>query len=576
MNSSLQPPVPRRTDWVPIQCAILLLLASVSIYNFVRRDATAFEFPAIDMGCFFERQQDASFLTGDYFTNSLSQPNPRFVFGFFVLGVAKLLGTDWYGAYFALRCTLTVAMPMLWYLALWGMIRDRLTRERAELMVRLALGAAILLVMRRDVNGWFSIAWWPPFFIYVAAHPLAMAVGLLAIVLRTSQRHGAYWFSFLAWFCASLLHPSIGLSLLVFYWLWAFQWNRWRELLMDVACGALLPFGLLLILFRSPARLPAAEFIDYYAHVAHPFHYQVSQFPSLTSFPWWISFGLILALLSLGASVAVKLGDRRLVWVAVAFALAYAGCVAVQYLATEVWLSKAIAILGPSRFSCLGFYMVALVGASLLGSIWPDRFAAVAFWERFAERIGWLRPIHVAAVGTVAVIAMHVLLRDDLQGDIRDCHAGFYDWVERSTDPDDVFLPPFDTPLLRELPIIGRRAVYASQAFPFREDALREHVRRLTLGYGEVEQVDQIEGNDRLLRRLAYFRRLGPAHVLRAAEEFRLDYAVVEASYRGPFEGHAPCYADASVAVYAIESLRSPPYAKPREPSIAEGAACGL
>lgn len=570
MNSTSSPSQSSEQDWTPLHCALLLLLAAASIYNFVHRDPTAFEFPAVDMGCFFERQQDPAFLPHDYFTNSVSQPNPRYVFGFLVLGVAKLLGTDWYGAYFAIRCLLTVTMPMLWYLALWGMIRPRLASDRAELVVLLALGMAILMVMRKDVNGWFSIAWWPPFFIYVAPHPLSIAVGLLAMVLRTNYHRWAYRFSYLAWFWASLLHPSIGICLLVFYWLWAFRWSLWGELLGDVACGIVLPFGLLLALFRSDVTLPAAEFIYAYVHVAHPFHYQVSQFPSLTKYSWWVSFELILLLLLVGTWIARAVGDKRLARTAAGFALAYVGCVVLQYVATEVWLSKTVVVLGPTRFSCLGYYMVTLVAASLLGDYWPDRFAATSMWRKVADTIRWLRPAHMAAAGAVAVIAMYAVLRDELHYEIRDHYAAFYDWVRYATDSDDVFLPPFDSPLHRELPIIGRRAVYASQSFPFREDVLREHTRRLTLGYGEVDQVDRLQGKNRLLRRRFFFRNQGPAEMLRAAEEFRLDYVVIEADFQEPFMGHSPCYVDASLAVYAIDSLRQSSEAHPQEPAIAE------
>src|SRR3990172_2880231 len=86
-----------RASWRSFDAAVVLILATVSVYNFVRRGPTAFEWPGNDMGCFFERHADPNFLPDDYFTNSVVQPSPRHVFGFLIIGLAQLLGTDWYG-----------------------------------------------------------------------------------------------------------------------------------------------------------------------------------------------------------------------------------------------------------------------------------------------------------------------------------------------------------------------------------------------------------------------------------------------------------------------------------------------
>src|SRR5687768_6936110 len=89
--------------WQSLDCVILIVLAAVSVYSFVRRGPTAFEWPGTDMAVFYERQQDPNFLPNDYYTNSIAKPNPRHVFGYFVVGTAKIFGTDWYSVYFALR-----------------------------------------------------------------------------------------------------------------------------------------------------------------------------------------------------------------------------------------------------------------------------------------------------------------------------------------------------------------------------------------------------------------------------------------------------------------------------------------
>ena len=116
-----------------LDCAVALLLAAISVNNFVHHAPTAFEWPGTDMAPFYERQQDPQFLPNDYYTNSISQPNPRLVFGYAVVGLARLFHTDWYSIYFAIRVLMTLTVPVLWYLALVGMIEPTLRDDRQPL-----------------------------------------------------------------------------------------------------------------------------------------------------------------------------------------------------------------------------------------------------------------------------------------------------------------------------------------------------------------------------------------------------------------------------------------------------------
>src|SRR5690606_16072381 len=100
---------------------------------------------------------------------------------------------------------------------------------------------------------------------------------------------------------------------------------------------------------------------------------------------------------------------------------------------------------------------------------WPNRLLRWPHGSNLTDRMHWLHGRYAALGVFVAVVAMYGILRDDLQYEIRGRYAGLYDWIEQTTDPADVFLTPFDSLLHRDLPIIGHRAVYASQAFPFCE-----------------------------------------------------------------------------------------------------------
>jgi hypothetical protein len=446
---------------------------------------------------------------------------------------------------------------MLWYLALVGLIKDRLTDDRMRWIARLVLALAIVLVMRRDVSNWFSIAWWPPYFLYVGAHPFALYLGLVGIVLATFGIGIVRHLSLVIWFAASLIHPAIGLFVIVFYWLATFQLGNWRAFLAEAFFAVVLPFAILAIVFRPEKPLTAAEFVDAYVITTHPFHYHLAEFATLTKYPWWVSFALVVSLMGLVGIIAAARRNRPLRNLSVLFALAYVGCIAIQYLGSEVWPSKTIAALGPSRFTFLGYYMLALLAVLLACDLWPARWASTSVIRRtVAPWLERLRPVHVVVVTLLAVVLLTVLLKDDLQGEVRAHYGGFYDWVDQNTKPDDVFSTPFNEPLHRELPVIGRRAVVASQCFPFREDAIREHVDRLSLVYGTNEELARSAGKDQIRRRLTFYRTLGPDDFLRIANQLRLDYVVVEADYRSQFEGYPVRYEDDSVAVYDVASFR--------------------
>ena len=252
--------------------------------------------------------------------------------------------------------------------------------------------------------------------------------------------------------------------------------------------------------------------------------------------------------------------DQQLKTWAVRFAAAYAGCVAIQYFGTDLVPIKLVAIIGPSRFSALGYYLLAILVARVTCDLWPERWTLPLRLSRLTSKSRpKLRSWHVGVAMVMAAVAIYGLCKDDLQHQVRGRYAGFYDWVEKSTPPDAVFHPTYNQPLHQHLPVIGRRAVLASQCFPFREDAVREHCRRLALGYGTLEQLSHVAGADQIVRRINFFRSLGPADIVRIADQVRLDYVVVESDHRSQFAGFEPCYKDASVAVYDVNALRKSP-----------------
>ncbi|MCE9547602.1 MAG: hypothetical protein K8T25_19205, partial [Planctomycetia bacterium] len=105
-------------------------------------------------------------------------------------------------------------------------------------------------------------------------------------------------------------------------------------------------------------------------------------------------------------------------------------------------------------------------------------------------------------------------------------------------------------------PCLGRRAVLASQAFPFSEGAFEEQIERTRLAYGTPDEIAHTPGRNLVEQRRNFFRNTGPEQWLAIADRFRMDYVVVATDHQADLGGIDACYQDASVAVYEVARLR--------------------
>lgn len=551
------PPLP--PSWRSIDAGIVACLIALSIASFLRRGPTAFEWPAIDMAACYERAADPAFLQHDYFTNSASEPNPRHVFGNLVIGLTRLLQTDWYSIYFGFKVGLVIAFPALWYLALLAAVRDRLTDDRRRVLARGLAAAAVVLVMNRKIAAWTSIAWWSPYPLFVASHTVALLIGLLALVMDSRLTGPRRFATLPPWIAATAIHPAVGLIVWLFAGLTTVRRADWLAHALRGLLGVFAPALLVARWYQTSPPLSAAEFIEVYVRIHHPFHYDVAQLASHTKSPWWVSFLLLIAGMACCGVIAWRRGQMHIAAAAACSLLAYAGCVVLQYLGTDIFPSKSIAQLGPTRFSSVGYYLLAILVMSIAIELRPPGERLPVLLQRlFAVVQRLCSPARTGLAALLAAVLLFAGSRDDLSV-VRGRTAPFYDWVDARTSPDAVFHLPFTHKLHQDLPVLGRRAVLASEAFPFREDAFHEHARRLELGYGSLAQLRNLPGRTIIDRRDSFFRRLKPADFVRIADEVRLDYVIVEQSQRSALAGWTPCFEDDHVAVFDLASLREPP-----------------
>lgn len=547
---------------------VLLLLAAWSCHYFFRYGGTAYEWPAVDIAPLVARQLDPDFLANDFFTNASAEANPRHAFGFFVATLARCFGGEWYAALFLLRVAAAVFLPGLWYLALTGYVRswrgDRGERDtRAPdvggILAAIVVFVGLVQVVRPSVSAWFSIAWWPPFQPQATSATYSLMFALAGNVLLLRDARKSTWCGAVLWAIASVLHPAVSLFAIVFHGLATFDRQRWSAAAAAVAVGWLLPCAALAIACRPAVSLSAAEFIRAYVVVRHPSHYLPAQFGTLTGRPWWESFFVLTGLMLAAVPYAAWRQDRRSASLALLLAAAYVGCVGLQYIAVVAWPSKLLAMLGPVRFSALGFYawlLLAAVVAADLGSLVPARLPSTA--ARMSV-LGLPRWAALVVMGVAAVV-VGMTERDDPFLRAREKHGRLFEWIAKNTPRDAVFATPDDY-LTVDIALVAERPVFAGFGFPFREDFFAEYTLRDALVFGTPEHRAELAAAGASDPKEAYFYGLSPRDFAKVAAERRLDLVVVAADHADRFDDLAPAYADASWRVYAIHPPRknSPP-----------------
>ncbi len=93
----------------------LILVSSFSLMWFLIKEGTAYQWPAIDMVPFLKQALGQSQLVNDFFYNTSFKPNPRFIFGYVMLGIIKLFSLDWYTGLYTLKLILVITIPIAYF-----------------------------------------------------------------------------------------------------------------------------------------------------------------------------------------------------------------------------------------------------------------------------------------------------------------------------------------------------------------------------------------------------------------------------------------------------------------------------
>jgi len=524
----------------------LFLIQILSLGLFFKYSGSAYEWPAIDMVPYIERHLDSNFLLNDYFTNTSSLPGPREIFGNLIILMIKCLHSSWYDIYFILRIVLTITIPSLFFTLICGYAKEYEKPICFHKTFIIFLLCSLVLIHKTQT--FFSIAWWQPIFMLVHPQSVSLLLGLIGIniFLFTNGKKWSYFFLFLA----SLIHPTIGLSLIILHLIYLFT-QRQKQISKFNVIGYIGSFVIaaiiLLILYPSAHPLGAQEFVDIYVKNHHSSHYLPSEFGTLTKYPWWIHFTLINLLLGINIIISLLKKNIQALHFSMVGFTCYFTFVAVQYLFVEVIPVKVIAVIGLSRLTYLGYWFWAISLAMLFGSYQFEK-------HRTFFKLPLKQGITITIIISLLLMIYGVQFKDNPHERIvKQNNKIFYSWIINNTNKDDVFAVFFGD-LRVDLPLIYRRAVFCGNGFPFNEDSIIEYNKRASLLNGTFEDIKKIKGNWIGEKISQYFQKLSPEDFVKISKTFKLDYVIVDQINQ--FKEFVPSYIDNQKAVFKISNLQ--------------------
>ena len=529
-----------------INFTYLFILSTVSFLWFMFKDHTAYNWPAIDMMPFFERYYDSSFLINDFFTNAISnEPNPRWSFGYFIIGLTELFHTDWYTVSYSLKVILVVFTPILYYLVIYFILGKFIDVDKLK-NIQIILLLGILIVIYPRISGIFSIAWWKPYFIQSAPQNLSLAFGLLGIILKEINLKSNYYnFVSLGLFSLStFIHPAIGLFIICFYVIANYLSiiKKIKFFITLFVIGFLLPVAVIKVFFAPEVSLNTIDFVNIYTIENHSSHYHLENFGTHTPLSWIYSFILMLLLLIVPIVYSYIKKIKTLFILSALFLVSLLLAILCQYIFIDILPSKTMASIGPVRFTQFTYWMIVISWAIMLSGLY------------FLNKINFnfkLKKIYLVIMGG-GYIVMGILMIDSPQTTAYQKDKNMYDFIS-STNKESVY-----TGYVKRLDIsnIGQRAILMGNGFPFNESYFKEYQNRKELLFGNREQIDKIKGSWEGDKVAKFFRAKKPIDFVNISNKYRLDYVVIESSYAENFNNYKPSFENKKVKIYKISNFK--------------------
>ena len=504
----------------------LLLLSGFYIYY---RNLTAFDWPVLDMGTFWEREGDPNFLKNDFFANASSDLNPRHFYGNFVLMLSRVFNVSWYQVIYFFKIFFFVLFPPLAYCALrrCALVGDK--QKNLNILAKLVLGIGCGLLLVSDWFWFIKLAWWSKIDLQMIPSTVSFFISL--IIFCTIGKSGFFFVRMLLWPLAACFHPQVTLLTFIFYTLILFSKNYLNGNSLKkfvygfiAECSCLfLGLGFLYFFYIDGTySISTKKFIDIFVHLAHPHHYDIYRLMGHTiDWYWWESAGIVVLCFFSLALVLKRLVSGKIFWFPLILASIFCMTIFCQWFFIYIIPAKIVAIMGPVRYSFLSYYQILLCLILVLDHIKIPKFEA---------RIK--RPLpHIFSAALIFLsLGVGMAKIDTPKKRIYEKNVRFWSWLE-DTPSDAVFAVPHEI-LMFQLGLVGKRSVFVGNGFPFSEKYFLEYEERYSALYGTYGEIGTHSYRSIVgLKENSIYHSRNMNHFLCLSKKFRLDYVIRQISF---------------------------------------------
>jgi len=553
-----------QAQWTRIIFIFCLIAFSVMRWSAI--GFTAFEGPGLDMIGFFEGNENSSYLTQDFFTQASLNANPRHIFGYFIVWLTHILQlSSWYQTFFTIKIIMISFLPTSLFLFFERI--NKLNQQpslKASLLNFICVSIAVLspfLPQFLSIQSWFSVAWWIPYFDYVAPHSLGFLLGLWAVIATwTHPFSKSILISIFFYVAAFLIQGSVAIGFLIFsgclliaFWgnfTWSFKINLLKIHLLQGSTGLIV----LLILqnfYLVPSQLSGKNVFDIYVRLAHPSHYLPSHFGSNSGKSWLISLLSCVIWILLPVLINVFLNKKRPSDVLKRFTICalifYLGSIGLQELISSGFYVKSLILLGPARWTLFGYWLglanfVIYMNTQSLVSLNTSRQRPNSF--------------SLFIICVASLVISFVIPKDDPHSKYEQQYSDLLNWIKSKTANEAVFSVPFGS-LTQIIPWLGPRAIFTGTGFPFREDFYEEYALRESTMFGTPEERDNENASWIGGAMANVYRHRQPNDFLKAQQKYKLDYIILENNYKDQFAQFTPSFVGKDFTIYKLETIKA-------------------
>ena len=301
---------------------------------------------------------DSNFLVNDFYTNSISE-SPKIIFGYLIFIISNIINYEY--SIFFLKNIIFLSSPILIYLILINFINLNSNKLfnclilTGIILFGLDYLSFIFTYVRVGIGSFTS-------FNDVSAQSFSHILGLLSILLFINNKK---FFWQLSLFSTTIIHPLVGIAyfflLTVYFKNQNYNFNLYQFILeklmkhkFNFLICIVIPYMIILITFYDNYLISSEEFVYIYSYLRHPHHYILSSFFNKLSFLY-----MCFPLGSLLIGVIKK--NNNLINTSLITFCFFIFCLLTQYLGTEIYKSKFISSIGPTRFLSISFFCYAIL-----------------------------------------------------------------------------------------------------------------------------------------------------------------------------------------------------------------------